>query len=391
MRIVVIEATTPYWLEGAARRFARLEVDERVDVAVVGGGVTGLACARLLADADLRVRVLEARSVASGASGRNGGFALRGLARAYADVRDPALMRLTEEALARLADLAEDAFRRVGSLYIAKTETELAHARAERDALRTDGFIVDLVAGEDLPPPLRGAYAGGLYHAMDGVLHPGRWGQRLANLAVEAGAAIAEATPALRLDGTDVVTPDAIVRADHVVVATDGYTAGLLGELDGALTHARNQVIATAPLEERVFEHAVYARSGYDYWQQARDGRLVAGGRRDTDEEAEATGEEGITPSIQRQLETLVAELLGGVPEITHRWSGILAFTPDRLPLVGRLPERDGVWASVGYSGHGNALALWCGEAVARAILGDEDARLARFNPGRSPAAPPPA
>jgi gamma-glutamylputrescine oxidase len=390
MRIVAIEATIPYWLDGVARRFARLEADERVDVAVVGGGVTGLACARLLADAGVRVRVLEARGVASGASGRNGGFALRGLARSYADVRDPELMRLTEEALERLAELAGDSFRRVGSLYVAKTETELALAQREHDALRADGFAVELVAREELPSSLRRAYTGALHHASDGVLEPGRWGQRLSDLAVEAGVAVAEDTRALGVEGTAVATPSAIVFADHVVVATDGYTAKLLDELEAAVAPARNQVVATAPLAERLFEHAVYARHGYDYWQQVRDGRLVAGGRRDTDEAAEATGDEGVTPSVQRELEALLAEVLGRMPEITHRWSGILAFTPDRLPLVGRVPGRSGVWASLGYSGHGNALAVWCGEAVARAILGDEDSRLARFSPERSPVAPPP-
>ena len=384
-----MEATTPYWLEGVTRRFAHLRGDERVEVAVVGGGVTGLACARLLADAGLRVRVLEARRVASGASGRNGGFALRGLARRYADVRDPELMRLTEEALERLAELAGDAFRQVGSLYIANSDTEFALVQAEHDALRADGFTSELVSREDLPPSLRSAYTGGLYHATDGVLEPGRWGHRLAELAARAGAAIAEDTRALRLEETTVASAYGTVSADHVVVATDGYTDGLVDELDAAVMRVRNQVVATAPLEERIFEHAVYARNGYDYWQQARDGRVVAGGRRDTDEETEATGEEGVTPSIQRQLEALVGEVVGRAPEITHRWSGILAFTGDRLPLVGRVPGRDRLWASLGYSGHGNALAVWCGEAVARAILGKEDPRLERFNPGRSPAAPP--
>ncbi|MBW3593692.1 MAG: FAD-binding oxidoreductase, partial [Actinobacteria bacterium] len=253
MRIVAIEATIPFWLDGVQRRFARLDVDEQVDVAVVGGGVTGLACARLLAAAGLRVRVLEARGIASGASGRNGGFALRGLARSYADVPDVELMRLTEEALRRLAELADDTFRRVGSLYIAKTETELVLAQREHDALRADGFTVDLVAREELPSPLRSAYAGGLHHPTDGVLEPGRWGQRLAHLAVEAGVAIAEDTRAIRVDGTVLATRDATVSADAVVVATDGYTAGLLHELDAAVTPARNQVVATAPLGKRVF------------------------------------------------------------------------------------------------------------------------------------------
>ena len=358
-------------------------------MAIVGGGVTGLGCARLLALAGLRVRVLEGRGVGGGASGRNGGFALRGFARPYAELREPALMRLTEEAVRRVAELAGDGFRPVGSLAIAKTETELGLARAEHDALAADGFAVGWVDREDLPASLGRNYAGGLHHASDGVLEPGRWVRRLAELATEAGVVIAEEARALRVEGTAVITARGVVFADHVVVATDGYTGGLLVELDEAIAPARNQVVATEPLPERLFDSVVYARAGYDYWQQTKEGRLVAGGRRDRDAEVEATGEEGITPRIQEELAALVRELSGRVPEITHRWSGILAYTADRLPLVGRVPGREGIWSSLGYSGHGNVLALWCGEAVANAILGDPDPRLAAFNPGRSRAAPP--
>ena len=391
MRIVAIDPTVPFWLEGRGPRSPGLSRDVTVDAAVIGGGVTGLACARLLARAGLRVHVLEARFLVSGASGRNGGFLLRGFARPYASVRDAALMRLTEDAVRRVSALAGDAFRQVGSLYVAKTEDELGRARAEYEALRADGFAIGLVERGDLPGPLRRRYRGGLFHPSDGVVEPGRWGERLARAAAGAGAAISEKTRASSLDGTTVATPRAHVVAEHVVVATDGYSGGLLPEIDALVAQARNQVVATAPLGERRFELPVYARDGYDYWQQTRDSRLIVGGRRDADAEREATGTEAITAPIQRELEALVGELLGHVPEITHRWSGALAFTPDLLPLVGRVPGRENVWVALGYSGHGNALALASGEGVARAILGEPDPRLEAFNPGRFPGVRPPA
>src|SRR5436190_22614671 len=111
-----------YWLSEKAAPVPTRRIEGRADVAVVGGGVTGCSCALTLAGAGLRVRVYEAREVASGASGRNGGFALRGGAPAYdvarADLgaeRATELWRLTERALDRLAELAGDAFRRTGS------------------------------------------------------------------------------------------------------------------------------------------------------------------------------------------------------------------------------------------------------------------------------------
>ena len=352
-------------------------------MAVVGGGVTGLSCAKALAEAGARVRVLEAREVGGGASGRNGGFALRGLALSYDALRAADLWRLTDETLARMAELAGDAFRPVGSLNLAVTPDERENIRREHAALVADGFAVEWVEAEDLPPVLRPHFLGGVFHPGDGLLEPGRWARRLAGLAEEAGATIAERTAAVALVGTAVQTERATVAAEHVVVATDGYTRGLAPELDAAVTPARNQVLATVPLPERLFEPAVYARSGYDYWQQTREGRIVIGGWRDADLEGEFTVAEEVTATIQGRIEAFLGRLLGVVPDITHRWAGLIGLTPDRLPLVGPLPERDRVWAALGYCGHGNVLALACGELLAEAIVGRPDARLAPFDPAR--------
>ena len=376
-------STVPYWLDAPARRYPPLAGDERVDVAVIGGGVTGLSCARALAEADVRVRVLEARRIGGGASGRNGGFALRGLAVPYARLRDRELWRVTEEALERMEELAGDELRRVGSLFAAASEEELPAVRAEHDALAADGFAVEWVPQEDLPPLLRPHFLGGLYHPPDGATHPGSWTRRLAGLAAEAGAAIAEETRAISVTGREVRTERGTAAAEHVVVATDGYTHGLLPELDAAVVPARAQVLATAPLAERHFECPVYTRHGYDYWQQTADGRVVIGGWRDTELEREFTRDDAPTPTIQRRIEDFLERLLGAAPAVTHRWAGLLGLTSDLLPLVGPVPGREGVWVAGGYSGHGNVLALACGEAVAAAILGRPDTRLAPFDPAR--------
>lgn len=373
----------PYWLDEPAQAYPPLAGDEHVDVAVVGGGVTGLACARLLAEAGLRVRVLEARAVGSGASGRNGGFALRGTACPYDALPDAGLMRATEEAVDRLAELAGDAFSRTGSLRAAADADELAAVRAEYEALRRDGFAAEWVERADLPHSLERGFLGALYHPRDGALAPGTWARRLAALAVAAGVRIAERTRALSLAGASVRADGAEVTAAAVVLATDGYTQGLVPELDGAVEPARAQMLATEPLPRRLFPCPVYARYGWDYWQQARDGRLLVGGCRDADPAGERTRDDEPTEPIQARLEDLTRALLGRLPAVTHRWAGLLGLTADRLPLVGPLPGRDGVWAAVGYSGHGNALALAAGEAVAAAILGRPAPRLAGLDPGR--------
>jgi gamma-glutamylputrescine oxidase len=327
----------------------------------------------------MRVRLQEAREIASGASGRNGGFALRGGAMPYDHARRQlgraaaiGLWRLTERYVDRLAEVAGDAFRPVGSLRLAGDEAECDELRSEYDALREDGFEADWL--EELPAALRGRFRVAIRHPGEGALQPARWVRRLAALAAEAGAEIHEHSRVKTLDDLD---------AAHVVIATDGYGQGLLPDLEAAVQPTRGQVVATEPLPQLLFPCPHYARHGFDYWQQLPDRRLVVGGRRDTTLEAEYTTAEETTEAIQAQIEELVRELLGRLPRITHRWAGLFGTTADRLPLVGPVPGRDGVWVAAGYSGHGNVMGLACGELVARAILGEPAPELSLFDPAR--------
>jgi len=370
----------PYWLAEQHEPLpVRRRLDGPPDVAVVGGGITGCSCALVLAEHGLRVRLYEAREIATGASGRNGGFALRGGSAPYPVLiesigreRTAALWRWTDDEVAALRDSAGDAFRHTGSLRLAADDEERDELRAEHDLLLEDGFDVEWL--DELPEPLRGRYPGAIFHPPDGVLQPARLVRRIARLAAEAGVEIRERTRIRSVEETD---------ADTVVVATDGYPSGLLGELEGLIVPTRGQVIVTEPIGETTFEIPHYGRHGYDYWHQAPDGRLVAGGFRDVSLQDEFTAEEVTTTRVQEALEGFVSWLVGRPLRVDYRWAGIFGMVFDFLPVVGRVPGADGLWVAGGYSGHGNVLGFGSGRLVAKAILGEDDSLLDLFEPAR--------
>jgi hypothetical protein len=85
----------------------------------------------------------------------------------------------------------------------------------------------------------------------------------------------------------------------------------------------------------------------------------------------------------QKALDSFLVELLGVLPRVDYRWAGIFGLTQDMLPLVGRVPGREGTWVAAGYSGHGNVLGFMCGRLVAAAIRGESDPMLDLFDPAR--------
>jgi gamma-glutamylputrescine oxidase len=370
---------TPYWLDEPAPPLPRGSATGTVDVGIVGAGVTGCACALALAEAGLRVRVVDERRVAEGASGRNGGFALRGTAAPYDAVvasvgreRALALWQWTEAELRAMGELAGDAFRQVGSLRLAADAEEREDLRDELEALHADGLEAEWI--DEPGGPLSGRFTAAIRHPRDAALQPARLVRRLAGVAADAGTELVEGRR---------VTHRADLDAETVVIATDGYPSGLLGEIEGLIVPTRGQVIATEPLAERLFDLPHYGRHGFDYWHQTEDGRLVAGGFRDVSVDREFTAEEEVTEEVQEALASFVKGLVGHELRIDYRWAGIFGLVLDFLPVVGRVPGQPGTWVAGGYSGHGNVLGFACGRLVARAILGDRDPFLDLFEPER--------
>ena len=179
------------------------------------------------------------------------------------------------------------------------------------------------------------------------------------------------------MDAGAVRTGRARVSAGAVVVCVNAYASHLLPL---RIRPVRGQMLATAPLERRVFTRPAYAHRGYRYWRQREDGRILVGGWRDLAVDVEVGEEERTTKPIQSALETF---LRGHAPDaaVTHRWAGIMGFSHDALPYAGRW--RQGVFALGGFTGHGLAFATAASALVADLVRGGSPAEADLFAPDR--------
>lgn len=377
------------------------------DVAIIGGGITGVAAALWLARAGVKVTVLEGRRIAAGASGRNGGFLACGTTEAYAATierhgREKArrvwafTVRNHELAAGLIAELAgqgwDCGYKRNGSLKLAASAAELVKLRADEALLREDGWEVEPVGLRDIPPRLRLFYRGGSYHPGNGEAHPVRYVAGIAMLAAQAGAVIYQESPVHSIaedeQGVTLTTPEGKLAAGALILATNAWLPEISTQLGldwpaTCITPTRGQIIATEPLDELVFPCPCSADHGYQYWRQVA-GRLIVGGWRNQSFATENITDETPGDEVQRHLDAFVHETLN-LPnvKIAARWAGAMAFSADALPLVGKLPATRHCYLAGGYTGHGNAYTIHAARMLSEMIQGNrlEDADL--FEPGR--------
>ena len=366
---------TPLWETGGGPSMPRLEGDVETDVCVVGLGGSGLTCVRELRALGVHAIGVEAGRIGGGAAGRNGGFLLAGLAHFYHDAvarhgsaRARAIYALTLDELDRIESEVPSLVSRPGSLRIAESDEERGDCVAQLEAMRADGLPVE---------PYDGAEGRGLLVPGDGTFQPLARCRALAAMAIDDGAALYERSPVTRIDERGVHTERGSVRAAHVVVAVDGCLERLLPELAGRVRSARLQMLATAPTTDVTLPRPVYARWGYDYWQQRPDGAIALGGARDIGGESEWTTNATPTSVVQDALERRLRDTLHVQAPITHRWAATVSYSADALPVVDEV--RCGVWALGGYCGTGNVIGALLGRGLARWLGARDDSLLRPF------------
>jgi gamma-glutamylputrescine oxidase len=358
----------------------------KADICVIGGGYTGLSAALHLAEAGAKVVLLEAESVGFMASGRNGGQIHTGHRKDQAE-----LERWLGEGHARaLWDIAEDAKATVRGLV----------ARHAIDCALKDGLVIAAhspAAAKDLAQDtehLSTHYGYGAARMMDaaetarqlgttiysaacmdrggGHLHPLDFARGLAAAAERAGAQIFEHSCVLALDedkaAANVRTASGLVTADHVLLATDAFSAALAPELAKYIGHLESFIVATAPLDEALYRDVLPCdaavadtRHVLDYYRKSADRRMLFAGR-----ESYWSVPKDVAALVRPRMAHVFPKL-ADVP-IEYAWHGTVGITATRMPHFGRRRRR--TLFAYGYSGQGVALATGGGKLMAEAVLG---------------------
>jgi gamma-glutamylputrescine oxidase len=387
--------TDPLWIDPDDFHYPKLQGTVEADVAIVGGGLCGAGAAYALRDADATVVLIEGRTLASGASGRNAGFVLAGPAMPFSQACELVgfeeacnLWRLTVDNNRLMADLVDEYgidcdYLRRGSMSLAVSDDEVQLLIATADRIAEAGLNACLVAAEDLPRPLDRMYAGGLYYPGNAEINPAAFVRGVARTA-GGRVRIFERSPLLEIrSGTPhvLVTSTGEIRAHTVIMATNAYTSVLMPAMPIAPT--RGQVAATRRVDRVIVPFPMYANYGYQYWRQTPEGRLVVGGWRDLDIAAEVGTDECLHDEIHASLDAFCASIVGADTPIEYRWTGIMGFTPDALPLVGVVPYEHDMYVAAGYSGHGVSMAFICGARVALQAIGQSPHVPPSLSPGR--------
>jgi gamma-glutamylputrescine oxidase len=376
------------WYEatvGDRPEYAPLDGSVETDVAIVGGGFTGLQAAYNLAQKGVRVVLIEAHRFGDGASGRNGGQLGTGQ-RAEAESLEE---ELGFERAKALFDLAENAKRHLLDFAAAQNldieyvpgQLNVSHKASYEKEFRDHVEIaatrygyphmhyMDRAETEERVGSKR--YHFGLRDAGTGHIHPMKLLVGIARAAQAAGASLHEKTPALKIERAGgkavITTARGTIRADKALIACNAYIGNLEPKTAAHVMPIRSFIGATPPLDafpsvipggEAIADTRFVVR----YFRKTRDGRLLFGGR----EAYTADNPRDMTVHIRRQIAEIYPELRD--IDITHAWGGSVGITMPRKPYVREVMP--GIISIGGYSGHGVMLSNYCGKLYAEEATG---------------------
>ncbi|EBA17099.1 hypothetical protein RSK20926_09017 [Roseobacter sp. SK209-2-6] len=362
--------------------------DAQADVAVIGGGFTGLSAALHLAEAGAEVTVLEAETPGWGASGRNGGFCCLGgsklssaaMRRKFGTAATETYEAGEEAAVNLVAGLLEK--HGIDADTHSKGETRLAHSpralrrmQAEAEALAAGGEEPDFLSKSQLAEAgLNGNFHGALTTPVGFALNPRKYLFGLAKATLAAGVKLFQNSPATQItrngSGFAVQTPKGMIRCSQVLIATNGYSSeDLPGWLAARYMPTQSTAMVTRPLSEAELQEqgwfsdqmAYDSRNLLHYFRLMPDRRFLFGMRGGL--LSSPSAEEGIRIKLRRDFEALFPRWRH--VQSTHIWSGMVCLSRNLTPYAGPVPGQPGMLAGLCYHGNGVAMGSYSGRLLA--------------------------
>ncbi len=381
--------TIPFWTDGLQKpTFPQpaLPPDD-LDVAIIGGGYTGLNAALTLTKHGATAAIFERHTIGWGASSRNGGMATVGIkapakemVKRYGLERGRQFWQASLEAIDLIEQLVEEHsldchFARTGHLGLAFKPSHFENMKKSavwyKDKL---GHDMQLVAPADIQSEIGStAFYGGLSDEISSGLHPAKYVYELARVVAQQGVALCENTHVTKIDhtptGFQLTTNQGIVNAKEVLIATNGYTDRLVPKLKPRIFPVGSYIIVTEPLSAELQDKlSPKRRMFYDsknflnYFRLTPDGRMLFGGRNNLSTDLD----------LHQSARLLQARMVEVFPDlrdipITHTWTGRLGLTFDLMPHIGRI---EGIHYALGYGGHGVSIATYIGTEVGLLLAG---------------------
>ena len=366
---------------------ADLGAEIECDLAIIGGGIVGVSTAYWIKKAAPRLRtvIIESRTTASGASGRNAGFLLQGTDANYAtDVTrfGPEKARLlwsfTEENRQLIG--SECSPERIdlnpsGSLLAAGSAEEATLLQKSAEHLRQEQIPVTSWSAQEVKERLGGVFHGALYIDSGASINPVKLVRELAGTS---GALLLEHHPVHAIDPqgdkTVIYTRRRRILAERVCLTLNAYLPRLLPSTHHLIRPVRAQMLSTGPVTHWL-PLPLYSHYGYYYIRQSLDGSVLVGGARHLFEKTEIGYDDRTTAPLQNALLSYFATHFPDKQTLspTSRWSGTMAFTPDGLPIVSPLENApDSLWAA-GFNGHGMGYGFRFGRLLANLLTGAHD------------------
>lgn len=357
------------------------------DVAVVGGGLAGLSAALELAGKGFKTVLLEAKEVGWGASGRNGGQAIHGLAcdqeavEAQLGLDDARrVWAMSLEALdlirQRVATHGIDCDWRDGYLGLATTRRKAADLAAWADRMAAVyGAEFTRIGEAEVPHWIASPrYVGGIHDPRSGHLHPLKYSLGVAAAAASAGAQIHEHSPVTAVQpsagGVRIATAGGEVRAKQALLAGNVYLQGVAPQLETRIMPVGTYIVCSEPIEPGLCASLVPTRSAVcdtnfvlDYFRPTDDHRMLYGGR----VSYSTMTPRNLAESMRQRMVGTFPQLAGA--KVEFAWGGFVDITMNRAPDFGRLGPN--LYYLQGFSGHGLALTGLAGKLVAEAMNGD--------------------